>query len=193
MQISIIRTLFFFCCSLRFPADPNSRRHRMRMLQTRGWVLLTWCCVPTSMFFFFFFCPEFKFPPADLTSVRQEMACDSVAVIGCSPSDAGAMFRRAFFGEVYPLVFSVIIYIYIYIYIYVYICVYVCIYIYINIYINKFIVWHSFFSTTNQMHQCIKFILFWDDTLHVSDGLSVHYQQFKTVHTAVKQTLLSAC
>jgi len=34
------------------------------------------------------------------------------------------------------------------------------------------------------MHQCIKFILFWNDTLHVSDGLSVHHQQFKTVHTA---------
>jgi len=34
------------------------------------------------------------------------------------------------------------------------------------------------------MHQCIKFILFLDDTLHVSDGLSVHHQEFKTVHTA---------
>jgi len=27
------------------------------------------------------------------------------------------------------------------------------------------------------MHQCIKFILFWVDTLHVSDGLSVHHQE----------------
>ena len=35
------------------------------------------------------------------------------------------------------------------------------------------------------MHQCIKFILFWNDTLHVSDGLSVHHQDFKTVHTAI--------
>jgi hypothetical protein len=34
------------------------------------------------------------------------------------------------------------------------------------------------------MHQCIKFILFWNDTLHVSDGLSVHLQEFKTVYTA---------
>ena len=33
------------------------------------------------------------------------------------------------------------------------------------------------------MYQCIKFILFWIDTLHVSDGLSVHHQEFKTVHT----------
>jgi len=33
------------------------------------------------------------------------------------------------------------------------------------------------------MHQCIKFILFWNDTLHVSDDLSVHHQEFKTVHT----------
>jgi len=24
----------------------------------------------------------------------------------------------------------------------------------------------------------------WGDTLHVSDGLSVHHQEFKTVHTA---------
>jgi len=37
---------------------------------------------------------------------------------------------------------------------------------------------------TNQMHQCINFILFWNATLHVSDGLSIHHQDFKTVHTA---------
>jgi len=43
------------------------------------------------------------------------------------------------------------------------------------------------------MHQCIKYILFLNDTLHVSDGLSVHHQEFKTVHTAVKQTLLWKC
>jgi len=30
------------------------------------------------------------------------------------------------------------------------------------------------------MHQCIKFILFLTDTLHVSDGLSIHHQEFKT-------------
>jgi hypothetical protein len=35
------------------------------------------------------------------------------------------------------------------------------------------------------MHQCIKFILFWNDTLHASDGLSVHHQVFKTAHTAI--------
>jgi len=34
------------------------------------------------------------------------------------------------------------------------------------------------------MHQCIIFSLFWNDTLHVSDGLSVHRQELKTVHTA---------
>jgi hypothetical protein len=48
------------------------------------------------------------------------------------------------------------------------------------------------YSETNKMHQCIKFILFWNDTLHVSDGLSVHHQEFKAVHTANKQILLSA-
>jgi len=44
------------------------------------------------------------------------------------------------------------------------------------------------------MHQCIKFILFWHDTLHASDGLSVHRQEFKTVHTAtgICQTVLLA-
>jgi len=51
----------------------------------------------------------------------------------------------------------------------------------------------NFYTKTSKMHQCIKFILFWNDTLHVSDGLSVHHQEFKTVHTAVKQILLSAC
>ena len=50
------------------------------------------------------------------------------------------------------------------------------------------------------MHRCIKFILFWNDTLHVSDGLSVtHRQEFKTVHTAAgllasrKQYLFDIC
>ena len=45
------------------------------------------------------------------------------------------------------------------------------------------------------MHQCIKFILFWNDTLHVSDGLSVHRQEFKTVHTAtgISQTDNAVC
>jgi len=35
------------------------------------------------------------------------------------------------------------------------------------------------------MHQCIKFILFWNDTVLVAGGLSVHHQEFKTVHTAI--------
>jgi len=45
------------------------------------------------------------------------------------------------------------------------------------------------------MHQCLKFILFWNDTLHVSDGLSVHHQEFKTVHTAtgICQTDTAVC
>ena len=41
-----------------------------------------------------------------------------------------------------------------------------------------------FYSKTNYMHQCLKSILFWNNNLHVSDGLSVHHQEFKTVHTA---------
>jgi hypothetical protein len=45
------------------------------------------------------------------------------------------------------------------------------------------------------MHQCIKYILFWNDTLHVSDGLSVHNQEFETVHTAtgICQTDTALC
>jgi len=45
------------------------------------------------------------------------------------------------------------------------------------------------------MQQCIKFILFWNDTLHVSDGLFVHHQEFKTVHTAtgICQTDTAVC
>jgi len=34
------------------------------------------------------------------------------------------------------------------------------------------------------MHQFLKFILFYSSTLHVSDGLSVHHQESKSVHTA---------
>jgi len=34
------------------------------------------------------------------------------------------------------------------------------------------------------MHQFLKFILFCSSTLHVSDGLSVHRQESKTVHAA---------
>jgi hypothetical protein len=41
-----------------------------------------------------------------------------------------------------------------------------------------------FYGTTNQMHLFLKFIYFWTNTLHVSDGLSVHHQEFKIVHTA---------
>jgi len=33
------------------------------------------------------------------------------------------------------------------------------------------------------MHRCLKFILFWNNTIHVSDGLSAHHQEFETVHT----------
>ena len=45
------------------------------------------------------------------------------------------------------------------------------------------------------MHQCIKFILFWLNNLHVSDGLSVHHQEFKTMHTArgICQTDTALC
>jgi hypothetical protein len=41
-----------------------------------------------------------------------------------------------------------------------------------------------FYSKTNEMHQVFKFISFCSSTLQVSDGLSVHHQESKTVHTA---------
>ena len=45
------------------------------------------------------------------------------------------------------------------------------------------------------MHQCIKFILFWNDTLHVSDSLFVHHQELTTVHkaTGICQTDTAVC
>ena len=45
------------------------------------------------------------------------------------------------------------------------------------------------------MHQCIKFILFWNDTVRVSDGPFVRHQEFETVHTAtgICQTDTAVC
>jgi len=54
---------------------------------------------------------------------------------------------------------------------------------------------YHFHGKTNKLHQRIKFILFWNDTMHVSDGLSVHHQEFKTVHTVtgICQTDTALC
>jgi len=41
-----------------------------------------------------------------------------------------------------------------------------------------------FYSKTNEMHHFLKFILFCSSTLHVSDVLSVHHQESKTVQAA---------
>ena len=58
----------------------------------------------------------------------------------------------------------------------------------------KVFIWLSLVKT-NKLHQCIEFILFWNDILHVSEGLSVHHQEFKTVHTAtgICQTDTAVC
>jgi hypothetical protein len=40
------------------------------------------------------------------------------------------------------------------------------------------------YSKTNKMHQFLTFILSCSSTLRVSDGLSVHHQESKTVYTA---------
>ena len=61
-------------------------------------------------------------------------------------------------------------------------------------YVNRIINFY-FYSKTTYMHQCINFILFWNDTLHVSDGPSVHHQELKTVHTitGICQTDTAVC
>jgi len=41
-----------------------------------------------------------------------------------------------------------------------------------------------FYSKTNQMHNISNLFYFGNNTLHVSDGLSVHLQESKTLHTA---------
>jgi len=43
------------------------------------------------------------------------------------------------------------------------------------------------------MRQSLKFILFWNNTLHVSDGLSVYHQDFKTVRTATRVCQADTC
>jgi len=51
----------------------------------------------------------------------------------------------------------------------------------------------GFYSKTNQMHQCLKFILFWNYTLHFSVGFSVHHQDSRLYiqrQSYVKQILL---
>jgi len=52
-----------------------------------------------------------------------------------------------------------------------------------------------FYSKSKEMHRFLKFILFCSSTLHVSDGLSVHRQESKTVHTAsgICQTYSTDC
>jgi len=51
----------------------------------------------------------------------------------------------------------------------------------------------NFYSKTNQMHQCIKFILFWNNTLHVSDGLSIHHQQLQDSTYSKRHLPLAVC
>jgi hypothetical protein len=41
-----------------------------------------------------------------------------------------------------------------------------------------------YYSKTNKMQQFLRFILFCSSTLYVSDSLSVHHQESRTVHTA---------
>jgi len=52
---------------------------------------------------------------------------------------------------------------------------------------------HYFYSKTKKMHQCIKFILFWNDTTYFRR--SFHHQEFKTVHTVtgICQTDTAVC
>jgi len=62
-------------------------------------------------------------------------------------------------------------------------------------FIQPYIVILFLYSKTKKIHQCIKFILFWNDILHVSEGLSVHHQEFKILHpaTGICQTDTAVC
>jgi len=42
------------------------------------------------------------------------------------------------------------------------------------------------------MHQCIQFILFWNGTVHVSEGLCIRHQEFETVQTDTAVCLLAS-
>jgi len=49
-----------------------------------------------------------------------------------------------------------------------------------------------FYSKSNKMQYHLKLIYFWDNTLHVSDVLSVHHQEAKTVNITVAVCTLSS-
>jgi hypothetical protein len=63
------------------------------------------------------------------------------------------------------------------------------------IFTSEFFLEIFFYSKINEIHQFLKFILFWSSTLHVSVGLFAHHQESKTVHTTscICQILLTAC
>jgi hypothetical protein len=55
---------------------------------------------------------------------------------------------------------------------------------------------HELISIVNRPDAAVSLIyLFWFNTLHISEGLSVHHQEFKTVHTAtgICQTAAATC
>jgi len=43
------------------------------------------------------------------------------------------------------------------------------------------------------IHTNVSNLFYFGMTLYVSDGLSVHHQEFNTVHTATKQILVAVC
>ena len=43
------------------------------------------------------------------------------------------------------------------------------------------------------MHHSLKYILFWNNILQVSDSFSIQYQEFETVYTPIIQYLLFVC
>jgi hypothetical protein len=52
----------------------------------------------------------------------------------------------------------------------------------------------SIFNSKNQLYAPVyQIIYFLHNTLHVSDGISVHHQEFRTVHAYVKQKRQPAC
>ena len=60
---------------------------------------------------------------------------------------------------------------------------------------NKYYKYKTDLQQNQADAQYLKYILFWNNTLHVSDGISVHLKEFKTVHTVtgICQTDTATC
>ena len=70
---------------------------------------------------------------------------------------------------------------------------YVCMYISVNVYVYMYVCMHAYIRKRACIYvsivkptRCtnVSNLFYFGKTVHVSDGLSVHHQEFETVHTA---------